>query len=55
MSENVKVVIRIRPINVKELDRGCKQITDIRPEIHSITVNKDGDEKMGKQFTFDNV
>jgi kinesin family protein 3/17 len=55
MSENVKVVIRCRPINIKELDRGCKQIIEIQPELHSITINKDGDEKLSKQFTFDNV
>jgi len=55
MSENVKVVIRCRPINVKELERGCKQIVDIRPEVHAVTINKDGDPNLAKQFTFDNV
>jgi len=55
MPENVKVVVRARPINNRELERGCKSIVEMHPESHSITVCKDGDAALSKQFTFDNV
>lgn len=49
MTECVKVVVRIRPMNQKETERGCKQIVNIHPETHQVDVSKEGDGSNPKQ------
>jgi kinesin family protein 3/17 len=38
MSENVRVVVRCRPLSRKESERNCKQIVEVNSEVNSISV-----------------
>lgn len=65
-SENVRVVVRCRPMSRKESERNCKLIVDVISESNSISVNNPnptessdpttkGDPNSPKTFTFDAV
>lgn len=57
-AEAVKVVVRCRPMNQKELDDGRKSIVQMNPATGLVQVNNPepsaGDEGV-KKFTFDKV
>ncbi|CAL8123332.1 unnamed protein product [Orchesella dallaii] len=55
-AENIKVVVRCRPVSKKELERKCKVIVDM--DIASNTINVSPSEKASdhpKTFSFDHV
>lgn len=49
MTECVKVVVRSRPMNQKEIEKGCKQIVNIHPETHQVLVSKEESGSNPKQ------
>ena len=53
-TESVKVAVRCRPMNKKELDRGSFCVVDCNEKDKSVTLNK-GDEELGRKFTYDYV
>jgi hypothetical protein len=46
-------VVRCRPFNKKEKEKGCQSIIDINVEGRSVQINKPGDESANKSYTFD--
>jgi kinesin family protein 3/17 len=57
-SENVRVVVRCRPLSRKEADRDCKQIVEVDTNKNCITIsnpNPASAEDPSKTFTFDSV
>jgi hypothetical protein len=55
-TETVKVMVRVRPMNKKELGQGCKSIVTVDKDINQIELNKpDEDGQPGRAFTFDSV
>lgn len=56
-NECVQVVVRCRPMNKKEISRGCENVLDIQPSrgVVEIFSPKDDDRSNGKMFTFDAV
>ncbi|CAE7723360.1 Kif17, partial [Symbiodinium sp. KB8] len=53
MAEAVKVVVRCRPMNSKEKERGCDNIITVFEEEGSLKIAQPGDPESTKQFTFD--
>jgi hypothetical protein len=62
-SEAVKVMVRVRPMNEKEITRQCKIIIDVDDKNNAMTLRKDSklffqyldDLEANKMFTFDFV
>jgi hypothetical protein len=55
-TETVKVMVRVRPMNKKEKERGCKSIVDVDGARNAIEIHKpDEDGQPGRAFTFDSV
>lgn len=55
MSEAIKVVVRIRPMNQKEKDRGCLSVVKADEDNNQISIFKLEEEDNLKTFAFDNV
>lgn len=55
MSEAIKVVVRIRPMNQKEKDRGCSSIVRADEENNQVSIFKPDEVDNVKSFAFDNV
>lgn len=56
MNDNVKVVVRCRPLNQKEKMMGNKQAVIVDEIRGTVTVNKlDASQEPPKMFTFDTV
>ena len=55
MSEAIKVVVRVRPMNQKEKDRDCSSILKIEQENNQIAIQKPDEIDNIKTFAFDNV
>lgn len=57
-AENIKVVVRCRPINKKEQDKNCKVIVEMDLDSNTVTVsppeNASADHQV-KSFSFDHV
>ena len=51
-AESVKVMVRCRPMNRKELDRGCEGIVKVGP-LGEISLTKPGSGELSKGFTYD--
>ena len=49
----MKVVVRCRPMNSKEKERGCDNIITVFEEEGSLKIAQPGDPESTKQFTFD--
>lgn len=41
MSETVKVMVRCRPMNKKEMDRGCVNVVDVDSKNNQISLKKE--------------
>lgn len=41
MSETVKVMVRCRPMNKKEMDRGCVSVIDVDSKNNLISLKKE--------------
>ncbi|XP_067948401.1 kinesin-like protein KIF3A [Watersipora subatra] len=54
-SQNVKVVVRCRPMNSKEVEQSCKQAVKVDSVRGSIEVTQVGRNEPPKTYTFDNV
>lgn len=52
--ENVRVVVRVRPLNKREIDAGYEEVTEINPECKQISLLKPGTDIV-KTFTFDKI
>lgn len=55
MSEAIKVVVRIRPMNQKEKDRGCTSIITVDSENNQLSLKKPDEPDNVKSFAFDNL
>lgn len=55
MSEAIKVVVRVRPMNQKERDRGCTSVVKIDEQGNQISILKPDEADNVKSFAFDNV
>ena len=55
MSETIKVVVRVRPMNQKEKDRGCLSIIQSDEASNQISIRKPEEEDNVKAFAFDSV
>lgn len=44
MSETIKVVVRVRPMNQKETDRGCKNVLIPDTSNNQISIEKPDDK-----------
>lgn len=53
--ETVKVMVRMRPMNKKELDKGCNQSVYINREFGEVALHKSSKEDAPRKFTFDTV
>ena len=54
MAESVKVVVRCRPMNARELKLGCKFCINCDESRHSVSIFHPQDEaNTNKNFTFD--
>ena len=55
--ENVRVVLRVRPLSQQETETGCRKITSVDSSCNSITVTNPQapPEEPPKIFTFDTV
>lgn len=53
MSEKVKVIVRVRPMNQKELDEKSKPCTAVDEKLNSIQLTKPDDTQDSKTFTYD--
>ena len=55
-TETVKVMVRVRPMNKKELSINCKNIVKIDKQINQIELSKPDDNSCPpKDFAFDSV
>ena len=57
-TEAVKVMVRVRPMNNKEIERKCKNVMKCDKPSNQIEIFKTdgpGSEEPGKQFAFDSV
>ncbi|GAB6032934.1 Kinesin-like protein kif3a [Chamberlinius hualienensis] len=55
-SENVRVVVRCRPLNQKEIENGFKSIVKVDPLQNNVSVGPCvGDESVSRTFTYDVV
>jgi hypothetical protein len=55
MSEAIKVVVRVRPMNSKETSAGCQSIVHIPEGESQLSICKLGDSDGAKSFAFDSV
>lgn len=55
MSESIKVVVRIRPINSKEVALNCKSIVSADEANNQITIYKPDEPDNVKSFAYDSV
>ena len=55
MSEAIKVVVRCRPMNQKEKERGCASIVGIDENNNQIGITKPDEADNVKTFAFDSV
>ena len=56
MSEAVKVMVRCRPMNSKELDRGCSSVVDVDVQNKQINLGRtDNKSESPKSFSYDYV
>jgi chromosomal replication initiation ATPase DnaA len=55
MSEAIKVVVRVRPMNNKEITAGCQSAVQITESDNQIILVKPGEVDNTKSFTFDTV
>lgn len=53
-SECVKVAVRTRPMNSKEIERGSKSVVEINESDRTVNLKAETDE-MGRKFTYDYV
>lgn len=55
--ENVRVVLRVRPLSEQEIETNCRQITSVDSSCNAITVTNPQapPEEPPKVFTFDTV
>jgi hypothetical protein len=54
MSECVKVIVRVRPMNKKEINNGSKQCVSIHKKINQVQLSSIANEPE-KNFTYDAV
>lgn len=54
-TETVKVMVRVRPMNKKELGLGCKSVVRVDKRQNQIELNKPDGDKMSKDFAYDSV
>lgn len=55
MSETIKVVVRIRPMNQKEKDRGCESIMKSDEDNNQLSIIKPQEPDNIKNFAYDSV
>lgn len=55
MSESIKVIVRVRPLNGSEKQRGCKSIVAIDEDNHQINLTKPAEADNIKSFAYDAV
>lgn len=55
MSETIKVVVRIRPMNQKEKDRGCTNIIKVDEDNNQLSISKPEEPDAVKNFAYDSV
>lgn len=46
-SECVKVMVRVRPMNSKEIKRGCRSITEVDAKYNQIELSKPDSSEIG--------
>ena len=54
-SECVKVAVRCRPMNTKEIERGSGCVVDCNETNKTVTLQTVGDDMSGRKFTYDYV
>lgn len=55
MSECVKVMVRCRPMNQKQIDRGCTTVVDVDFKNKQIILMKEDSKDQSKNFAYDQV
>ena len=55
MSESIKVIVRIRPLNGSEKNRGCKSIVAVDQDNNQINLTKPDETDNVKSFAYDAV
>jgi hypothetical protein len=53
-TETVKVVVRVRPLNEKEIARGCQSIVEVERQLGQLSINSISTQ-VPKTFAFDSV
>ena len=54
-SECVKVMVRVRPMNKNEMNKGCKSVTDVDAKYNQISLMKPETSEISKLFAYDAV
>ena len=52
-SECVKVMVRCRPMNTKEKERGCLKVVNVDSKLNQIDLQKPGETDAAKVFAYD--
>lgn len=55
MAETVKVMVRVRPMNEKEKNRGCVSVVEADMKNNQIYLMKEDTKEQPKTFSFDYV
>ena len=48
-------MVRVRPMNTSEKERGCKSVLKVDKKSNQIEIFKEGSKDPGKQFAYDSV
>ena len=55
-TETVKVMVRVRPMNKKEIAKGCESVLKVDKQNNQVTIMNPHDEgSMGRDFAYDSV
>jgi kinesin family protein 3/17 len=54
-ADNVKVVIRCRPLSKNEMEHGNKRIVEMDSTLGSVSLKKPDTDEPARTFTFDSV
>jgi len=54
-AECVKVAVRCRPMNSKEIERGSVEVVSVNESEKTITLNQPGERADARKFTYDYV
>lgn len=55
MSESVRVMVRVRPMNAKEKERGCISVVEADSKTNQINLMREDSKEQPKSFSFDYV